>query len=167
MEKSSKATTTHCFCIWISVQLLSCQRLVVIVTIWGCCCGDTRVCSLTETRRGFSLALNDSGKGMWLVIGWFFLAFQGHRVSLAPSLAYLGSAPPLHLLSLTTGEETQNWQEVRGKWTLRSLDSLSALAEIILHLVHSDFCRYFSPSTDLGAVLFPPQYPYHKPLVEQ
>lgn len=167
MEKSSKATTTHCFCIWISVQLLSWQRLVVMVTVWGCCCGDARVCSLTETRRGFSLARNDSGKGMWLVIGWFFLAFQGHRVALAPSLAYPGSAPPLHLLSLTTGEETQNWQEVRGKWTLRSLDSLSALAEIILHLVHSDFCRCFSPSTDLGAVLFPPQYPYHKPLVEQ
>lgn len=64
---------------------------------------------------------SDSGKGMWLVIGWLFLAFQGHGVPLASLPAYPGSAPPLQLLSLTTGEETQNWQEVWGKWTLNSL----------------------------------------------
>jgi len=71
------------------------------------------------------------------VIGCFFLAFQGHRVTLASLLAYPGSALPLQLLSLTTGEE--NAKLTGGKVTLNSLYSLFALDGFILHFVHSDF----------------------------
>lgn len=136
-RKMKKATTPHW--VWISIQLLFGPCVVVMVIDGGCCCGDACILRLSETGRVILLARSDSGKGMWLVIGWFFLAFQGHRVAMASLLAYPGSGLPLQLLSLTTGEETQNWQEAWGKWTLNSLYSLSTLVEIILHFVHSDF----------------------------
>ena len=67
-------------------------------------------------KQGFSFAHGDSGGGGRPVISCFLRAFQGHRVALASLL-------PLRLLSLTTGEGKQNWQEVwvgggGGDWTL-------------------------------------------------
>lgn len=101
-----------------------------MVIICCSCIWDARVLSLTEMRRGFSLACGYSGKWVWLVIGLVFLASSKD--------ACPGSARSLSN-SLTTGEETQNWPEVWGKWTLNSSYSLSTLGEITLHFIHSDF----------------------------
>ena len=82
----------------------------------------------------------------WLAgSSWLCCFYQGHGVILAFSLADPGSALPLRLLSLTTGEEMQNenWQEVRGQ--VNSKQSIYLLSAYILHFVHSDFWQcYFS-----------------------
>lgn len=90
--KKAAAFYYYFFLFFMSIQLLFWPHLVVMVNICGSCHGDARVLSLTEMKQSFSLARGDSGKGKWLVISWFHLAFQGHRVALASSLACPGSA---------------------------------------------------------------------------